>query len=212
MVPSSSGKTRFAGTARYCEYMAPPIIPTVRPINACAPGSLPAATTTPAPSLPTGSEAPTRVFTAPMSLSGIVAVITGRSSVPDACAVRHVGNTEQQTEVRRIDRSSLDAHQNLVVFGFGSRNVLEGTVGAFLPRARWNEVGGRGLDRVAAMSRLLVSNIDVAVVLRARGHYVDSGETTEGRPSGRPFTSAANSSGLSAYCLARTIFGHTPLF
>ena len=34
--------------------VAPPMIPTVRPTSACASSDAPAATTTPAPSLPTG--------------------------------------------------------------------------------------------------------------------------------------------------------------
>ena len=40
--------------ARYCEYIAPPRIATVLPSSACAAADEPAATTTPAPSLPTG--------------------------------------------------------------------------------------------------------------------------------------------------------------
>src|SRR5246500_5809103 len=52
-----SGKTRHAeaSTARYCVYIAPPAIPTVFPTRAWAAEDEPAATTVPAPSLPTGS-------------------------------------------------------------------------------------------------------------------------------------------------------------
>ena len=41
---------------RYCVYIAPPIIETVLPISALAASEDPALTTTPAPSLPTGSD------------------------------------------------------------------------------------------------------------------------------------------------------------
>src|SRR3954464_12177472 len=53
-----SGRTRHAeaSTARYCEYIAPPASPTVSPTRGGAGGDEPAATTVPAPSLPTGSD------------------------------------------------------------------------------------------------------------------------------------------------------------
>src|SRR5580704_8048696 len=56
------GRTRHDEplTARYCEYIEPPATATVRPRSACASGEEPAATTVPAPSLPTGSDLPTR--------------------------------------------------------------------------------------------------------------------------------------------------------
>ena len=41
---------------RYCVYIAPPIIDTVLPISALAASEVPVLTTTPAPSLPTGSD------------------------------------------------------------------------------------------------------------------------------------------------------------
>ena len=73
--------------ARYCEYMAPPIAATVRPSSACAAGDAPAATTSPAPSLPTGMLWPRRAAMLGMARSGMRAVATGRSAVPVTCTV-----------------------------------------------------------------------------------------------------------------------------
>jgi hypothetical protein len=55
---------------------------TVRPSSACAAGDAPAATTVPAPSLPTGSDWPTRPAMAFISAGGTWARTTGRSAVP----------------------------------------------------------------------------------------------------------------------------------
>src|ERR1700753_1094886 len=53
--PSGRARQAETSTARYWEYIAPPAIPTVFPRRAWAAGDAPAATTVPAPSLPTGS-------------------------------------------------------------------------------------------------------------------------------------------------------------
>ena len=67
--------------------MAPPAIPTVFPRRACAAGDEPAATTVPAPSLPTGSDASSRADS-PRSVPSLTdAVTTGRSDVPATVAV-----------------------------------------------------------------------------------------------------------------------------
>src|ERR1700738_4272672 len=82
------GKTRHAAasTNRYCEYIAPPAIHTIFPSSACAAGDGPAATTVPAPSLPTGVGLSTRGESAP-SVPGLNdAVTTGRSGVPATVA------------------------------------------------------------------------------------------------------------------------------
>ena len=81
---ASAGSTRHwpAGMARYWAYMAPPITATVLPSSACAAGDAPAATTRPAPSLPTGRLWPRRAAMAGMARSGMGAVATGRSAVP----------------------------------------------------------------------------------------------------------------------------------
>ena len=74
-------------SVRYSEYIAPPIADTVRPISARAPSESPAATTTPAPSLPTGSDWPSRAAIPCSSFFGTSAVTTGAAAVPDAFAV-----------------------------------------------------------------------------------------------------------------------------
>jgi hypothetical protein len=57
------------------------------PIRAWASGSDPAATTTPAPSLPTGIDCPVRPASPRMVWGGIDAVTTGLSGVPLLVAV-----------------------------------------------------------------------------------------------------------------------------
>src|SRR3954468_11111213 len=84
-----SGRTRHAeaSTALYCEYIAPPASPTVFPTRAWAAEDEPAATTVPAPSLPTGSDLSTRAESAPSEPAANGAVTMGRSGVPDTVAV-----------------------------------------------------------------------------------------------------------------------------
>src|ERR1700758_3663769 len=84
-----SGRTRHAeaSTARYCEYMAPPAIATILPTRAWAAEDDPAATTVPAPSLPTGSDLSSRADSAPRVAFATGAVTTGRSGVPATFAV-----------------------------------------------------------------------------------------------------------------------------
>src|SRR5271154_2098704 len=84
-----SGKTRHAAasTTRYCAYIAPPAIPTSFPRRACAADDDPAATTVPAPSLPTGSGLSTRAESPASARSPNDAVTTGRSGVPATVAV-----------------------------------------------------------------------------------------------------------------------------
>ena len=54
VVPSGSTRQVTALTHRYCVYMPPPTMATVLPSRAWAAGEVPALTTTPAASLPTG--------------------------------------------------------------------------------------------------------------------------------------------------------------
>src|SRR3984885_10347779 len=84
-----SGKTRHAeaSTARYCAYIAPPAIPTTFPRSAWAADDDPAATTVPAPSLPTGSDWSTRADSASNTFAPDGAVTIGRSGVPATVAV-----------------------------------------------------------------------------------------------------------------------------
>src|SRR6516165_5933230 len=84
-----SGRTKQAdaSTARYCEYIAPPAIATTFPTRAWAAADDPAATTVPAPSLPTGSDLSSRAESAPREAPPTEAVTMGRSGVPATVAV-----------------------------------------------------------------------------------------------------------------------------
>src|SRR3984957_19709896 len=84
-----SGRTRHAeaSTARYCEYIAPPAIATLFPRRAWAADDDPAATTVPAPSLPTGRDLSSLAASPPRAACAIEAVTTGRSGVPATVAV-----------------------------------------------------------------------------------------------------------------------------
>src|SRR6202035_2303269 len=87
VVPGGSTRQSFAGTVRYCAYMAPPISATVLPISALAASDDPVLTTTPAPSLPTGIDSSSRAAMPFIAASGTRAVITGASFEPEAFAV-----------------------------------------------------------------------------------------------------------------------------
>ena len=87
LAPSGSTRHWSARMARYCAYIAPPSTATVLPSSACAVGDAPAATTVPAPSLPTGMDWPTRAAMLFIARSGTCAVTTGRAGVPEARAV-----------------------------------------------------------------------------------------------------------------------------
>src|ERR1700757_1911893 len=87
VVPSGSTRQPEASTARYCAYMPPPAIPTVLPTRARAAEDDPAATTVPAPSLPTGSGLSTRAESPRSAPAANDAVTVGRSGVPATVAV-----------------------------------------------------------------------------------------------------------------------------
>src|ERR1700722_6039767 len=87
VVPAGSTRQSFAGTVRYCAYIAPPISATVLPISAFAASDEPVLTTTPAPSLPTGIDSSSRPAMPFIAASGTSAVITGASFEPEALAV-----------------------------------------------------------------------------------------------------------------------------
>src|SRR6201997_198727 len=87
VVPSGRTKHAEASTARYCVYIAPPAIATVFPMRVWAAEDDPAATTLPAPSLPTGSDLSSRADSVPRAASPTEAVTTGRSGVPAIVAV-----------------------------------------------------------------------------------------------------------------------------
>ena len=107
-----------AGTTRYWEYISPPTTLTVLPINACAASEPPAATTTPAPSLPTASDCPSRAFCIAMAPRPTGAVTTGRVGASAEFRARHIGHAEEQTEIGWIDRGCFHAHQNVIRIGF----------------------------------------------------------------------------------------------
>ena len=112
---ASSGRTMQsrAFSLRYWVYIAPPSIPTVLPISACAAG--PAATTVPAPSLPTGSDWSSRAFIAPSRSGGIGAGQRRAVGVAARDQRGGVGGAQQQAEVARVDRGRLDPDDDLVV-------------------------------------------------------------------------------------------------
>src|SRR4029077_14133560 len=60
VAPAGSSRHSMTLTDRYCEYIPPPAAATTLPSRACAAADSPAATTVPAPSLPTGMGVPTR--------------------------------------------------------------------------------------------------------------------------------------------------------
>src|SRR5215475_4582581 len=82
-----SGRTRQCGAAmqRYCAYMAPPRMPTTLPRRACAAPDVPAATTTPPPSLPAGIVRPMRPAAA--------CIASGASVARTACTATRASRT-----------------------------------------------------------------------------------------------------------------------
>ena len=86
VAPAGSSRQAAAGTVRYCAYMAPPATATSLPSSAWAAGEGPAATTVPAPSLPAGSDCPTRAAAARAAAAASGAAMTGRSGEPSVMA------------------------------------------------------------------------------------------------------------------------------
>jgi hypothetical protein len=86
LAPSGNGRHIPGAARQYSPYVAPPTNPTVRPSSASASGDVPAATTTPAPSLPTVIVLPTRAARERMTASAIGAVTVGSSTDPPATA------------------------------------------------------------------------------------------------------------------------------
>ena len=114
-----------ASTARYCEYIAPPAIATVFPMRAWAAADDPAATTVPAPSLPTGSDLSSRADSAPRAASAIEAVTTGRSGVPATVAVVMSAPAVEKAQVGRVDRRGFHAHQHFIGAGGWNWNLVQ---------------------------------------------------------------------------------------
>ncbi len=100
---------------------------TVLPSSACAAGELPASTTTPAPSLPTGSDWPRRPAIAFNARSGTRAVATVRSPLP-------------------LDlRVSMSAAPN-------SRPMSDGLIGAASTRTTTSSGAGAGVSTLTSDS------------------------------------------------------------
>jgi hypothetical protein len=87
VVPSGNTRHVTALRHRYWVYMPPPTTATVLPSRAWAAADVPARTTTPAPSLPTGIDWSTRPATAFSAAGGTVAVTTGLAAGPETLAV-----------------------------------------------------------------------------------------------------------------------------
>jgi hypothetical protein len=87
VVPGGNTRHCTALMQRYCEYMEPPRMATVFPNSACAAGDVPAWTTTPAPSFPTGNDWSRRPAIAFITAGEMLAVTTGLSAGPDIRAV-----------------------------------------------------------------------------------------------------------------------------
>src|SRR5260370_41933725 len=83
-VPAGSGMQKAACAQRYSAYMPPPASATVLPSSAAAAADDPAATTVPAPSLPTGIGSPARAAAARMAPSDHGAMPPRRSAGPPA--------------------------------------------------------------------------------------------------------------------------------
>ena len=90
VIPSGNGSTSAARSFRWRVYIPPPTAPTTRPMR--CPALAPAATTTPPPSLPTGSDFPARRLMNGANWGGIFAVALGRpEDVPAASVFMSAG-------------------------------------------------------------------------------------------------------------------------
>ena len=123
--PLGQDQTRGASTTRYCVYIAPPAMPTVFPSRACAADDDPAATTVPAPSLPTGSDLSIRAESPARAPAPNDAVTMGRSGVPATVAVVMSAPAMSSAQVRRVDRRGFHADQHLVGGGRGNGDVVQ---------------------------------------------------------------------------------------
>jgi hypothetical protein len=111
--------------ARYWAYIAPPSTATVLPSSACAAGDAPAATTVPAPFVAHRQGLAHPGGHAFIARSGTCAVTTGAPACPRPGG-GHIGRTEQQADVRRVDGRGLDAHDDVVGGrGHGVSSVFE---------------------------------------------------------------------------------------
>jgi len=97
LVPAGRTRQSAALDLRYCAYIAPAKIDTVFPSSAWASGDAPAFVTTPAPSLPTAIDLPTRPANARNAAGAIGADTTFCVPAPDAvAAVRSAAASKSQ--------------------------------------------------------------------------------------------------------------------
>ena len=125
-VPSGKARHCPVFTPRYCEYIAPPMTPTVRPRRACAGSESPAATTTPAPSLPTGIDSSRRALTATQEVARHIGRHDRLRGRARGLRGGHVRRPEEQAQVGRVDGRGLDAHDDFVRPRIGNLDRGEG--------------------------------------------------------------------------------------
>src|SRR5271166_3074277 len=100
VAPAGSSRHSATLTDRYCEYIPPPAAATTLPSRACAAADSPAATTVPAPSLPTGEGA-----------HGGIGDGRGDDRAVSISARHcgtHISPAEEQAHVRRVERCCLN--------------------------------------------------------------------------------------------------------
>ena len=144
-VPSGIGRQSFAGKQRYWPYISPASSATVRPRSAWAASEEPAATTTPAPSLPTGRGWSRRAAIARIAGGGTSAVTTGSSAVPDARAVVMSAppNRSPRSEGLIGDASTRTSTSSGPGSGVGTRVRLSSRVASLRTVERsWRKVSG----------------------------------------------------------------------
>src|SRR5689334_20113318 len=113
VAPAGSSRHSATLTDRYCEYIPPPAAATTLPSRACAAADSPAATTVPAPSLPTGRGVPT----AGQAAHGGIGDGRGDDRALGRSASHrgpHISPAEQQAHVRRVERCCLNPDEDLI--------------------------------------------------------------------------------------------------
>jgi hypothetical protein len=138
VTPPGSSRHCDTSTQRCCDYIAPSSRPSVLPSSACADVDEPATTTLPAPSFPTRE----RVADTPGKPSQHFGRDRRRHSrrLARGCERRrcHVGPTEQQSEVRRIDRCRIDTYDHVAVTRRRDVDRLQRQVATCHPPPRGN--------------------------------------------------------------------------
>ena len=153
VVPSGSRRQTFALSVRYCVYMAPPRTATVRPSKACASSDSPAATTTPAPSLPTGIDWPNRLAMPGIRSAGMLAVMAGLPGLPDDRAVAM--SAAPKSRPRSEGFSGAPSMRTTTSSGFGAGTGMRASETSSSPESRTSECS----CSVVLMSMALCSSV-----------------------------------------------------